>query len=154
MGVGGQESGYAYERDAQHDEVLGRGRWVSVFLGEGDAELRAAVAARLRAEGYLVLEAADASGLSHQLEDAFLSGGASTTNAVVIVDVKLPGRDGLALLRQLRAHAWCPPILLVGDFSDDFTPDEARDAGAAFVLRKPFTLASLCTAVAQIAPGA
>jgi DNA-binding response OmpR family regulator len=154
MAVGGQQSGRAYERDAQQDEVLGRGRWVSIFLGEGDAELRAAVAARLREEGYLVIEAADAPGLSHQLEDAFLSGSATTTNAVVIADVRLPGRDGLALLRQLRANTWCPPILLVGDFSDDFTPAEARSAGAAFVLRKPFTLASLCAAVAQIAPGA
>jgi putative two-component system response regulator len=59
--------------------------------------------------------------------------------SVVLLDVGLPGMDGLAFCRQLtRGTAYGPPtvILLTGA---DLTNAEARAAGAHAILRKPFS---------------
>src|SRR5215208_1514130 len=63
---------------------------------EDDPTLRAVLAYNLRREGYRVLEAADGpAGLA--------AGRAGTRLVAVVLDLMLPGLDGLEVLRRLRA---------------------------------------------------
>ena len=64
---------------------------------------------------------------------------------VVIVDVNMPGMDGLAFTRELRADpkiASIPVVLLTGDRSGELRA-KGRDAGATDFLEKPIKGAEL-----------
>lgn len=81
------------------------------------------------------------------LEDALRS----TPADLVICDLMLPGRDGLAVCRSLRSGAVIPrtPVLLVS--SKAFAGDKraALSAGAAGYLVKPFSAAELLRATEE-----
>ncbi|HKB02834.1 MAG TPA: response regulator transcription factor [Gemmataceae bacterium] len=62
---------------------------------------------------------------------------------VLVLDVMLPGRDGLRVLRDLRAAGFARPVLLLT--ARDAVEDRVRglDAGADDYLVKPFAFAEL-----------
>lgn len=62
--------------------------------------------------------------------------------AVVITDFEMPGLDGVALCRQLRAIAPALKVLLATG-SGFFTEAAARHAGFSGLLTKPFPLETL-----------
>ncbi|WP_337232687.1 response regulator, partial [Vibrio cholerae] len=57
---------------------------------------------------------------------------------VVVLDLMLPGKDGLAILKDLRSHGFQRPILILT--SRDAVEDRVAglDAGADDYLVKPF----------------
>ncbi len=61
----------------------------------------------------------------------------------VIMDIQLPRRDGLSVIRSLRQHGLRTPILVLTsrDAADDVV--EGLDAGADDYLRKPFVFKEL-----------
>lgn len=59
---------------------------------------------------------------------------------LVLVDLKMPGMDGLAVLRELRARSKDVPILLFTAYATVPTAVEAMQVGATDYLRKPFDL--------------
>ncbi len=62
---------------------------------------------------------------------------------VVVLDLMLPGRDGLSILKDLRAHGFQKPVLILT--SRDAVEDRVAglDAGADDYLIKPFAFAEL-----------
>jgi two-component system copper resistance phosphate regulon response regulator CusR len=71
----------------------------------------------------------------------------------IVLDLALPGRDGLAVLRQLRAAGRATPVLILT--ARDEVDDRVRglDAGADDYLVKPFSFAALLrrgTAMASV----
>ena len=65
----------------------------------------------------------------------------------ILLDIMLPGRDGLSVLRQLRQRGCRTPVMLLtarGDVSDRV---EGLNAGADDYLPKPFALAELVARV-------
>ena len=69
----------------------------------------------------------------------------------IILDIMLPGRDGLSVLRELRAAALDTPVILLTARSQ--TNDKVRglDAGADDYLTKPFKMAELLARLRAIA---
>jgi len=69
----------------------------------------------------------------------------ATTQAcdVLVLDLMLPGRDGLSILKDLRAHGFKKPVLILT--SRDAVEDRVAglDAGADDYLIKPFSFAEL-----------
>ena len=68
----------------------------------------------------------------------------------MILDVMLPGRDGLSVLRKLRADANSVPILLLtarGDLSERV---EGLNLGADDYLTKPFSMAELIARIGAV----
>ncbi|MGZ6143468.1 MAG: response regulator [Myxococcales bacterium] len=64
---------------------------------------------------------------------------------VIIVDINMPGMDGLAFTRELRADpkiAGIPVVLLTGDRSEQIR-EKGREAGASDFLEKPIKGAEL-----------
>ncbi len=59
---------------------------------------------------------------------------------LVLVDLKMPGMDGLAVLREIRQRRKDVPILLFTAYATVPTAVEAMQVGATDYLRKPFDL--------------
>ncbi|MGE3309804.1 MAG: response regulator transcription factor [Limisphaerales bacterium] len=93
----------------------------------------------LQAEGFSV-------DTVHRGDDA-LCAAASTSFDVIILDIMLPGRDGLSVLRQLRERGMCAPVLLLTARGDVNERVEGLNAGADDYLPKPFVLAELVARV-------
>jgi two-component system nitrogen regulation response regulator NtrX len=110
-----------------------------VLVVDDDAANRKVVAAILQGEGYQVVEAADAfSGLDRL--DRFHP-------HAVILDIKMPGMDGLALLQDWRSRGVEVPVIILTGHGDQFTAQHCLAAGADAFLEKPPQRAELLLAV-------
>ena len=65
---------------------------------------------------------------------------------LVIMDVKMPGLDGLGAAEQIGEGRICPVIMLTA-FSQKELVERARDAGVMTYLVKPFTQSQLLPAI-------
>jgi CheY-like chemotaxis protein len=68
---------------------------------------------------------------------------------LLLTDLRMPGTDGLALLRQVRRLSPGLPVVIITAFATDAGAREAREAGAAGYLAKPFTARELLLAIDQ-----
>src|SRR3546814_3987015 len=91
-----------------------------LFLVEDDPTVAEVVTGLLRAQGHAVVHAA------HGL--AALSETAARSFDLALLDLDLPGLDGLALARQLRTSGFTAPLLAVTARAD---PDAETQAPAA-----------------------
>src|SRR6185295_19497189 len=64
-----------------------------------------------------------------------------------VLDIMLPGRDGLSVLRQLREQRRMTPVLLLSARGEVDERVEGLNAGADDYLPKPFALAELVARV-------
>jgi len=65
---------------------------------------------------------------------------------LAILDIRMPGIDGLAAAREINEEGRCAVLILTA-FSQRNLIEEARDAGALAYLIKPFTQAELIPAI-------
>ncbi len=104
---------------------------VRVLLVEDEDELATALSMGLRAEGFIVVNAA--TGIEGLYE--------ATCNDydVVILDIMLPGHSGYEVLRRMRAaHVWTPVLMLTAK-DGEYDQADAFDLGADDYLIKPFS---------------
>ena len=106
-----------------------------VLLVEDDKRIAAAVAATLEAQGYRVETVADG-------ETAWFQGDVEDYAAVVL-DLGLPGMDGLAVLKRWRENGRTMPVLVLSARGTWKERVEGIDAGADDYLPKPFEPAEL-----------
>jgi DNA-binding response OmpR family regulator len=76
-----------------------------------------------------------------------LAAAASTPFDAIVLDIMLPGRDGLSVLRQLRERKNTTPVLLLSARGEVNERVEGLNAGADDYLPKPFELAELVARV-------
>ena len=69
--------------------------------------------------------------------EAFLSSNQAQDTACLILDMRLPGMNGLELQRQIVAANWRIPIIFVTAYADDDARARALAAGAVAFLYKP-----------------
>lgn len=68
----------------------------------------------------------------------------------VVSDIRMPGGDGVELLRNIKTlHHDFPVVMLITGFSD-LSREEAYDLGAEVILAKPFNLDDIDNAVLRI----
>ena len=72
---------------------------------------------------------------------------------VVLLDLKMPRVDGLAVLRALRERSNAPPVLVLTTFDDTDLVLEAIRSGARGYLLKDVTLEHLMNAIRTLASG-
>ena len=106
-----------------------------ILLAEDDRQLREAIARGLREASYAVDDAADG-------ERALFLAAVNDYDAIIL-DVVLPGRDGLQVCRELRRKGSHAPILMLT--ARDTVEDKITglDAGADDYLTKPFDFGEL-----------
>src|SRR5690242_7325722 len=76
-----------------------------------------------------------------------LAAATSTPFDGIVLDIMLPGRDGLSVLRQLRERQNATPVLLLSARGEVNERVEGLDAGADDYLPKPFALVELAARV-------
>ena len=79
--------------------------------------------------------------------EAFLSSNQARDTACLILDVRMPGMNGLDLQRQVVAANWEIPIIFITSHADDDARARALDAGAVAFLYKPFREEELLCAI-------
>jgi DNA-binding NarL/FixJ family response regulator len=72
---------------------------------------------------------------------------------VVLLDVRMPKKNGLDVLRALKATGTMPPVILLTTFDDDEVLLEAVRAGARGYLLKDVSLEQLTDAIRAVAAG-
>ncbi|MBI2188579.1 MAG: response regulator transcription factor [Acidobacteria bacterium] len=72
---------------------------------------------------------------------------------VVLLDVRMPKKDGVGVLRELQAAGALPPSILLTTFDDDETLLEGVRAGARGYLLKDVSLEQLTDAIRTVAQG-
>ena len=72
---------------------------------------------------------------------------------VVLLDVRMPRKDGLEVLRELQGARSLPPTVLLTTFDDDEVLLEAVKAGARGYLLKDVSLEQLTGAIRSVAGG-
>ncbi len=107
----------------------------TVLVVEDDAAVRESLVRALGQDGYAVDTAVD----GHQA----LSAVAAKERDVVVLDVGLPGVDGLAVCRRYRAEGRRTPVLMLTARDGISDRVAGLDAGADDYLVKPFALAEL-----------
>jgi len=106
-----------------------------VLLVEDDPRIARDVAAALAAGGYVVEQERDG-------EEAWFKGDTEEYDAVVL-DLGLPGMDGLSVLKRWRANGRRFPILVLTARGTWGERVEGIDAGADDYLAKPFRMEEL-----------
>ena len=72
---------------------------------------------------------------------------------VVLLDIRMPRKDGLEVLRALQASSALPPTIVLTTFDDDELLLEAVRAGAKGYLLKDVSLEALTGAIDAVASG-
>jgi DNA-binding response OmpR family regulator len=109
-----------------------------IVVVEDDAELAGAIAARLRSDGHSVTVAEDGPGAVRLV--------ASSRPDVVVLDLMLPGFDGLEVCRQIQRDYPVPVIMLTARGSEtDLVV--GLEVGADDYLCKPFSMRELTARV-------
>jgi len=112
-----------------------------LLIVEDDDPTRELVAANLRAHGHSVAETADAGGAVRAWEAA--------RPDVILLDLGLPDRDGLTVIRHVRREA-TTPILVMSARGEERDKVAALEAGADDYVTKPVGLAELRARVAAL----
>lgn len=109
---------------------MGDNGTVRILYAEDDPRMRALVARGLTEEGHSVLAVGDG-------DDALDQGLASAFDLIVL-DVMLPRRSGVEVVRVLRAQGRTEPVLLLTARDTGADIVDGLDAGADDYLTKPF----------------
>ena len=110
-----------------------------VLVVEDEKKTASFVRKALQAEGFAV-------DVCHNGDEA-LSAASATPFDAIILDIMLPGRDGLAVLRILRERKQTTPVLLLSARGQVNERVEGLNAGADDYLPKPFELTELVARV-------
>ena len=114
----------------------------SILIVDDETNVRLNYRITLEMEGYEVYEAASAaSALQELLERSF---------AVAILDMRMPGMDGLELLTKMREAGITVPVMIVTAYSDVPHAVQAMKLGAIDFLQKPLRPDDLRRIVAEI----
>ncbi len=112
-----------------------------VFVVDDDASVRRAVDRLLRTAGYRVRTFASAHGVIEQM--------GADRPACLIIDVRMPGCNGLDLADRVRKVPSPPPMIFITGHGDIPMAVRAMEVGAVDFLAKPFDDRALLDAVAQ-----
>lgn len=112
---------------------------MSVLVADDELGMRETLTDILAQSGYDVKEAADG--------EAALEAIRGDSFDVVVMDVRMPGRDGVSVLREVGNPP--PAVILMTAYANETQLSEARRANAFAVLRKPFPVPQLLGLVAS-----
>src|ERR1041385_6799262 len=110
-----------------------------VLVVEDEKKTASFIRKALQAESFAV-------DVMHNGHDA-LAAASTTPYDALVLDIMLPGRDGLGVLKQLRARRNATPVLLLSARGEVNERVEGLNSGADVYLPKPFELVELIARV-------
>jgi len=70
--------------------------------------------------------------------------------SLLLIDVKMPGRDGMYLMREVKERWPDIPVIVMSGYATRETIAEAAEIGAASFIAKPFTPEELLKTVQKV----
>lgn len=113
----------------------------TVLVVDDEEAIAEAVRARLESEGYRVIVAFDG--------PQAIAAHAEHKPDMVVLDLMLPGMDGLEVCREIQRHSWTPVLMLTAK-TEEADKVAGFAVGADDYLTKPFSLRELAARVKAI----
>jgi len=113
----------------------------TVLVVDDEPIVREVVVRYLEREGYRTLEAADGNRARELLQ--------RESPSLVVLDLMLPGTDGLALCRWIRSHSSLPVIMLTAR-GEDVNQVRGLELGADDYVAKPFSHLALMARIKAV----
>lgn len=113
-----------------------------ILVVDDDDRLRHLIERYLKEQGFAVTTAADAQQLDKRLEREHID--------LIILDIMLPGEDGLSICRRLQSKPDNPPILMLSAKGEDLDRIIGLEMGADDYLAKPFNTRELLARIKAI----
>ncbi|MDE1935890.1 response regulator transcription factor [Bradyrhizobium sp.] len=110
-----------------------------IHVVEDDGAMRESLVELLEESGYMVR--------GYRRAEELLARGTAIEPGCIVSDVRMPGMDGLTLLRRLRAGGSTMPLILITGHGDVSMAVAAMKAGAVDFLEKPFEADALLDAL-------
>jgi FixJ family two-component response regulator len=111
------------------------------FIVDDEPTVLSALSAVLRLEGYAVSGFADGA--------SFLQAARARTPTCILLDVHMPGRSGLDILRELNAQQYPAPIFIISGQGDIPMAVDAIRSGALDFIEKPFDAKTVVTRISE-----
>lgn len=112
-----------------------------IFIIDDDEAVRESLQALLEARGHEVS--------AYDSAEAFLAAYRLAQPGCALVDLRMPGMDGLALLDQLRARGSLLPVVMVTGHGDIALAVQAMKRGAIDFIEKPYSNDSILEVVGR-----
>jgi two-component system response regulator FixJ len=110
-----------------------------VHIVDDDEAVRDSLQVLLDAKGYTAK--------SYVSAEAFLAAQVASQTGCAIVDVRMPGMDGITLLNELRRRGHSMPVIVVTGHGDIPLAVQAMKAGAVDFVEKPYANETITEAV-------
>ena len=110
-----------------------------ILLAEDDKKIAGFIRKALREAGYAIDEANDG--------NKALELGSTTPYGAIILDIMMPGRDGLSVLKLLRDRRVETPVLILTARGEVSERVEGLETGADDYMSKPFSMRELLARV-------
>lgn len=110
-------------------------RKTQILIVEDDAVTRRGLARMFREDEFQITQIGDG---EHALQSI-----ARKRPDLIICDYRLPGVDGVELLKRMNQHGNPAPFILITAYSSDELWKEAKAHGAAAIIEKPIELKHL-----------
>ena len=110
-----------------------------IYVIDDDAAMRDSLAFLLDVNGFAPK--------TYESADAFLGGTPAASPACVISDIRMPGVNGIELVRKLKSSGAPCPVILITGHGDVALAVEAMKAGAVDFIEKPFDDGALLGAI-------
>lgn len=118
------------------------GEPLRVLVVDDEKNMRATLASILQKEGYVVGTADSGEDAVHQCADQPYD--------VVLMDVRMPGMDGVEAFRQIRRHQEGVKVIMMSAYSVDELKDAALSEGAIAFLKKPLDVAQVVKLIGEV----
>ncbi len=113
-----------------------------LLIVDDEEGIRESLALAFEIEGYPVFSACDGAEALEKIDSQNID--------VVISDIRMPNKDGIAMLQQLRkANATKPVVLLMSAYTE-YSEQDLKRMGASILLRKPIDLDTLIGLIADL----
>lgn len=103
----------------------------AIYIVDDDPAVRDALSVLFNMEGYVVETFSDG--------DEFVTSARKSTPACVMLDVHMPGRSGIEILKALNAESYPAPVFIISGQGDIPMAVEAIRNGAFDFIEKPFS---------------
>jgi len=116
----------------------------TILIVDDSASFRQVVSLTLKGAGYEVVEGSDGKDALAKMDGRKLH--------LIISDVNMPNMDGLAFLRQVKAHPAYrfTPVIMLTTEGQEAKKAEGKAAGARAWITKPFTPPAVLDAVSKL----
>jgi two-component system response regulator FixJ len=113
----------------------------TIHLVDDEAAIRRSASFMLKVSGFEVV--------SYASGGEFLSAAGSATPGCVLLDIRMPGIDGLGVQRAMNERGIALPVIMLTGHGDVTLAVRAMKAGAVDFIEKPFEKSALLDAIAK-----